>query len=433
MLDFYYCLDWAYLEVERRGAAAARCDRRQRDRPAAVGAGVGGGLPRARTTTRRPAGKRSTCPPDRSIGLDGAVSGRCTPSRPRTGSPRAGPAVVRAAGRRARRSGPSRRPGPRHPGRGRARPRRAAGRPPRSARRGVAGHPLVLGRVDPEQPEAVHQLDQVARGRRDDHERAVRVERPGGTRPPLRGANTFSSTCRGAVRERQRAPGVGEQRRRARGWARAARRSAGFETSRARPAAVAWASSTRGEVVAGARRRHRATRPRSGVRRGSGLGDRRRSVPAARNASRAATISAVSPLCGSASGAQVGVALPGDVEAVPARAAQRAGLGRRSDRRGTPGSAGSGTTSARSCDPHALVSVHGRNRLSKRSSRPRRRCCTTTSTAGCGRRPSSSWPREIGHELPADRSGGARAAGSSRRPTPVRWSATWRRSRTPSR
>ena len=39
---------------------------------------------------------------------------------------------------------------------------------------------------------------------------------------------------------------------------------------------------------------------------------------------------------------------------------------------------------------------------------------------------------EVGHELPAT-DAEALGSGSSRRPTPARWSATWRPSRTPSR
>ena len=69
---------------------------------------------------------------------------------------------------------------------------------------------------------------------------------------------------------------------------------------------------------------------------------------------------------------------------------------------------------------------------STRSARRPRCCCTTISTAACGRRPSSNSPHEIGYRrLPATRRRRARPAGSATRPTPVRWSATSRRSRTP--
>ena len=54
LLDLYYCLDWAYLEAERLGVPLPGPDRRQRDRPAALGAGVGGGASRALTTTAPP-------------------------------------------------------------------------------------------------------------------------------------------------------------------------------------------------------------------------------------------------------------------------------------------------------------------------------------------------------------------------------------------
>ena len=54
-----------------------------------------------------------------------------------------------------------------------------------------------------------------------------------------------------------------------------------------------------------------------------------------------------------------------------------------------------------SADPHAPSVCPWSQSPTKTSSRPRRRCCTTTSTVGCGRRPSSSWPPRSGTQLPS--------------------------------
>ena len=64
LLDLYYCLDWSFQEAERTG-----CGRRVRS--TATRSGSGGGRwsgrwsSRARTTSARQAGKRSTSPSDR--------------------------------------------------------------------------------------------------------------------------------------------------------------------------------------------------------------------------------------------------------------------------------------------------------------------------------------------------------------------------------
>ena len=81
------------------------------------------------------------------------------------------------------------------------------------------------------------------------------------------------------------------------------------------------------------------------------------------------------------------------------------------------------------------VPCHGTYRPSRdagRAGRPRS-CCTTTSTAGCGRRRSSSWPPRSATTLPADdaESLGSWFARVGR--LAARWSATWRPSTTRSR
>ena len=155
------------------------------------------------------------------------------------------------------------------------------------------------------------------------------------------------------------------------------------------------------------------TSPRVRAYAARAVGDAARSVPAARNASRAATIAGVSPAVRervrrsgrrTPAGRCRSCARAGSAAAAPRRAV--------SSRRGTPGSAGSGTTSADHRHPHALVSVHGRNRLRRdrqgpegAAARPPRRRAAAGDVVELA--------AEIGHALPATDPDGARAAGSS--------------------
>ena len=328
MLDFYYCLDWAYLEVERRGAAAARGDRRQRDRPAAVGAGVGGGLPRP---LPRPAGRLGRDRPD-------DLAGGVRSSRRRTASPRRRSRAGRPTrGRCARRSGPS--------PTACAAPSRSrssagldpvAGRPPRSRPRAwPPPAPPWPGRPGCRPSRSTSSPRWRAVGR-DDDQPAVRRRGSGGTR----------SRCAARTRqhERRRAPsptGSGPQASASaaptRGWARAARRSAGFDDVQGEPdgRGVGVEHARRGggpcpapTSTTSPGRAYAASGPVTGAK-----------CPAARNASRAATIAAVSPLCGRRPALRSAYPCLAMLKVCP-RGQRRAGRRRRSDRRGTPGSTG---------------------------------------------------------------------------------------------
>ena len=185
---------------------------------------------------------------------------------------------------------------------------------------------------------------------------------------PLRGAKTFSSTVVEPVGQRQPLPGVGQRGGGARvGAGRAAQRRLGDVQGQA--GGVRQRRQHRGEVVpgAGAGLHHQGVRiagrdpARGGGQRGGERvvvaggeevgpgGDHLRAVPAVRGPA----------------GEQVDVPLPGDVEAVPARAAQRPG--------GAGGGLGQRLAADRAAQPVEDPSVHvearsGMNRGPARSS-----------------------------------------------------------------
>ena len=226
----------------------------------------------------------------------------------------------------------------------------------------AGGDPVGLVRVHPQQVERVHQLGEVVGVGRDHQQRAGRVEHPVELRAVARGEDVEQHGGRG-VRERQSLPGVGE-----RGGGpgmragRAAQRRLGHVQgqTRRRPAAPpaprrgsrpvpAPASTTRGYASTSGIARV----PTGGFRRGGGEGGRDEVVVPGGEEVRPGGdhLGAVADVRG-APGEQVDVPLAGDVEAVPARAAQRTG--------GAGGRLGQRLAADRAAQPVEDAGVHVR-------------------------------------------------------------------------